>query len=169
MLQASTHQVWPRRWIGETHVEATDGSWKSDRHADQRRALLTPKRVRSLKLPSGAELAGKRRTVIHPADCTKSGSLSKSVTPTLNACTDTDTEFDATDPEMPELTTMVMPDAQSARAALARLHAKLNPSCKSALNSNGRSVSEDQPTIFNDGGQGHKRRVQQRRESTQRP
>ena len=130
---------------------------------------MTPKRVRSLKLPSGVEWTGKRRTVIHPVDCTNPSSLSSSAAHTLNACTDTDTESDATDPEMPELTTMVMPAAHSAHAALARLNAKLKPSCKSASNSNARKVPEDQPTIFNDQGQGHKRRVQLRRESTQRP
>ena len=80
-----------------------------------------------------------------------------------------DVASNATDPEMPALTPLIMPDAQSARAALARLNAKLKPSCVSASNSKARNVSEDQPTIFNDGGQGHKRRVQQRRESTQRP
>ena len=69
--QASSHQIWPTLWTGETQFEATDGSWKSVRHTAKRRALMTPKRVAGLKLPSGVEWTGKRRTVIHPVGCTE--------------------------------------------------------------------------------------------------
>ena len=68
MNVASSHQIWPTLWLGETHFEATDGSWKSVRHTAKRRALMTPKRVAGLKLPSGVEWTGKRRTVIHPVN-----------------------------------------------------------------------------------------------------
>ena len=116
MDPASSHQIWPALWVGETHFEATDGSWKSVRHTTKRRALMTPKRVSGLKLPSGVEWTGKRRTVIHPVNCTHTSDHSDRVTPPLNA----------------------------------------------------RNASEDQPMIFEDGGQGHKRRAQQQHESTPR-
>ena len=117
MKPASSHQIWPTLWMGETHFEATDGSWKSVRHTAKRRALMTPKRVAGLKLPSGVEWTGKRRTVIHPIGCTDPGSRSDQAAPELNT----------------------------------------------------RNKSEDQPTTFKDEGQGHKRRTQQRCESTLSP
>ena len=153
-VQASSHQVWPTRWTGETQFEATDGSWQRVRHIDQRRALMTPKRVRSLELPSGVEWTGKRRTVIHPVDCEEPKGFTRPVNNIMNACTDT--ESDASDPEMPALVPLTSPEAHSARAVLAK------------LNSKARTEPEDQPTIFNDEEQGHKRRVQSRRESTPR-
>ena len=96
MKPASSHQIWPTLWMGETHFEATDGSWKSVRHTAKRRALMTPKRVAGLKLPSGVEWTGKRRTVMHPSGCTNPGSRSDQASPALNACTDTDATCDST-------------------------------------------------------------------------
>ena len=168
MNKASSHQVWPTRWTGETQFEATDGSWTSVRHSDQRRALMTPKRVRSLKLPSGVEWTGKRRTVIHPVGCADPTGSSRPNTNVLNACTDTDTGSDASDPEVPELVPLVSPEAHSARAVLAKLNANTKGPHRAASNSKARTVPEDQPTVFNDEEQGHKRRVQSRRESTPR-
>ena len=83
--QASSHQVWPTLWMGETLFEATDGSWKSVRHTSKRRALMTPKRVSDLKLPSGVEWTGKRRTLIHPGNCAHTSGHSDQVTHPLNA------------------------------------------------------------------------------------
>ena len=179
MNQASSHQVWPTLWMGETHFEATDGSWKSVRHTAKRRALMTPKRVAGLKLPSGVEWTGKRRTVIHPSGCTNLGNRSDQASPALNACTATDPASDASDPDMPALTPLVIPAAQSAHAALDRLNAnhrgrcRTTPKGKSRTDTvtypHARNTSEDQPTIFRDEGQGHKRRTQQWCESTPRP
>ena len=121
---------------------------------------MTPKRVAGLTLPSGVEWTGKRRTVIHPVDCTTPGSRSDTP-PEQKDCMATDSASDASDPDMPALTPLVIPAAQSARAALDRLHANHKGKCKRA-----RIESEDQPTIFKDEGQGHKRRTQQRYEST---
>ena len=164
MNSASSHQIWPTLWLGETHFEATDGSWQSVRHTAKRRALMTPKRVAGLKLPSGVEWTGKRRTVIHPSGCTNPGSHSDQTSPELNACTATEYASDASDPDMPALTPLVIPAAQSARAALDRLNANHKGRCRST-----RIKSEDQPTIFKDEGQGHKRRTQQWCESTLSP
>ena len=164
MSSASSHQIWPTLWLGETHFEATDGSWKSVRHPHKRRALMTPKRVAGLKLPSGVEWTGRRRTVIHPSGCTNPGSRSDQTSPALHACTVTDSASDASDPDMPALTPLVIPAAQAARAALDRLNANHKGRCKRT-----RVISEDQPTIFNDEGQGHKRRPQQWCESTLSP
>ena len=169
MLQASSHQVWPTRWTGETQFEATDGSWKSVRHSDQRRALMTPKRVRSLKLPSGVEWTGKRRTVINPVDCAEPKGSSRPTTDALKACTDAEPDSDASDPEMPELIPLVSPEAHSARAVLAKLNANAKEPHRAASNSKARTAPEDQPTVFGDEEQGHKRRVQSRRESTPGP
>ena len=179
MNRASSHQVWPTLWLGETQFEATDGSWKSVRHTAQRRALMTPKRVAGLKLPSGVEWTGKRRTVIHPIDCTDPGSHSDQAAPALTACTDTGAASDASDPAMLALTPLVIPTAQSARAALDRLNANQRGRCRATPRGksrtgtvtypNARNASEDQPTIFKDEGQGHKRRTQQWCESTLSP
>ena len=179
MKAASSHQIWPTLWMGETHFEATDGSWKSVRHTAKRRALMTPKRVAGLKLPSGVEWTGKRRTVIHPIGCTDPGGPSDQATPSLNACTDSDDASDASDPTMPALTPLVVPTAQSARAALERLNANYRGRCRTTPKGksrtdtvtypHARNTSEDQPTIFKDEGQGHKRRTQQWCESTLRP
>ena len=170
MNEASSHQVWPTLWLGSTQFEATDGSWKSVRHTAPRRALMTPKRVTSLKLPSGVEWTGRRRTVIQQTDRT---------TPTLNACTNSDDASDASDPNMPELTPLVVPIAQSAQAALERLNAnhrgkvRATPREQSRTGTvtypHARSKAGDQPTVFKDKGQGHKRRTQQWCESTLSP
>ena len=179
MNQASSHQVWPTLWMGETHFEATDGSWKSVRHTAKRRALMTPKRVAGLKLPSGVEWTGKRRTVIHPIDCTDPGSHSDQAVPELNACTDSDAASNASDPAMPTLIPLVVPTAQSARASLDRLNANHRGICRTTpkgksrtyivTQPHARSTAEDQPTIFKDEGKGHKRRTQQWCESTLSP
>ena len=156
MSKASAHQAWPMRWTGETQFEATDGSWKSVQHSDQRRALMTPKRVRSLQLPSGVEWTGKRRTVIHPVNCADSTNQLRPAIHKLSACPSIDAESDASDPEMPALVPCESPEAHSARAVLAELTFKA------------RTKPEDQPTVLDDEEQGHKRRVQSRRESTPR-
>ena len=117
MSKASSHQIWLVLGMGETHFEATDGSWKSFRHTSRRLALMTPERVSDLKLLSGVESTGKRRTLIHLGNCTHTSGHSDQATPPLNA----------------------------------------------------RNASEDQPTIFKDGGQGHKRRAPQQHESTPHP
>ena len=170
MKPASSHQIWPTLWMGETHFEATDGSWKSVRHTAKRRALMTPKRVAGLKLPAGVEWTGRRRTVIQPVD---------RATPELTACTDTDNASDASDPAMPALTPLVIPTAQSARATLDRLNANQRGRCGATprgksrtdivTQPHARNTSEDQPTIFKDEGKGHKRRTQQWCESTLSP
>ena len=68
---------------------------------------------------------------------------------------DASAESDATDPEMPALVPLALSAKRSARAALARLNAEPKARCRTASKPNARNVSEDQPTIFNDGGQGH--------------
>ena len=129
---------------------------------------MTPKRVGSLKLPSGVEWTGKRRTVIHPVGCTEPRGSLRPAIDVLNVCIDTDTESDASDPEMPALVPLESPEAHSARAVLAKLNANTKGPHREASNSKARTVPEDQPTVFDDEEQGHKRRVQSRRESTPR-
>ncbi len=60
---------------------------------------------------------------------------------------DLEVESDGTDSDMPALEPLLVPDAHSARAVLAELQA--------------RPKSEDQPAVFKQGEQGHKRRTQQ--------
>ena len=117
---------------------------------------MTPKRVSSLKLPSGVEWTGLRRTVIHPVTDAHSGkprdALSRASNHRDAEASDLAIESDGTDSDMPVLEPLVVPDAQSARAVLAELQA--------------RPKSEDQPAVFMQGEQGHKRRTQQQCEST---
>ena len=60
------HQLWPEPWTGETLFQATDGIWRSVRHKNARRALMTPMQVAKIKLPLGVKWTGSRCTVINP-------------------------------------------------------------------------------------------------------
>ena len=109
---------------------------------------MTPKRVSSLKLPSGVEWTGLRRTVIHPVTDAHPGKPRDALSRASKAeASDLEVESNGTDSDMPELEPLVVPDAQSARAVLAELQARPKP--------------EDQPAIFMQEEQGHKRRTQQ--------
>ena len=170
MNPASSHRIWPTLWLGETFFEATDGTWKSVRHTQRRRALMTPKRVSSLKLPSGVECTGLRRTVVHPVDCVRPGNPLNTMSGASNSveveASDFETASDATDPDMPTLEPLVVPAAKSARAVLADLSDQPQGKHRVAPRRHARLASEDQPTIFAHEEQGHKRRTQQRCEST---
>ena len=61
---AVAHRVLDRPWRGETEFELSTGEWKSCVHHGWRRALMTPERVKVLKLPRGAQWTGKRRTTV---------------------------------------------------------------------------------------------------------
>ena len=41
---------WTEPWTGETLFEATDGTWRSVQHKNDRRAFMTPMKVAQLKV-----------------------------------------------------------------------------------------------------------------------
>ena len=131
---------------------------------------MIPIRVSNLKLPSGVEWTGLRRTVIHPVGCARPRNPTTPMSRASNVVavetSDTDTESEAMDPDMPTLEPLVVPAARSARAALAELNAQPQGKRRFASKRNARTTSEDQPTIFKHEEQGHKRRTQQWCEST---
>ena len=133
---------------------------------------MTPKRVSSLKLPLGVEWTGLRRTVIHPVTSAHPGkpmdALSRADEPKEVEASDLDVESDGTDSDMPALETLVVPAAQSARAVLAELTHKPQGKHRVPTQLQARLTSEDQPIVFTQEEQGHKRRTQQQCESTPR-
>ena len=131
---------------------------------------MTPKRVSILKLPSGVEWTGRRRTVIRPVTRAHPGEPMNSMSGASNSAeveaSDFEAESDGTDSNMPALEPFVVPVAQSARAVLAKLYDQPQGKHRVTTPLQARPTSKDQPFIFTHEEQGHKRRTHTRCEST---
>ena len=122
------------------------------------------------QLPSGVEWTGLRRTMIYPTTRAHPNkprnALSRADKLKVVEASDLEVESDGTDSDMPALEPLVVPAAQSARAVLAEINHKPQGKHRVPTPLQARPTSEDQPTVFTQEEQGHKRRTQRQCEST---